>query len=90
MKNYIRGQFTITTASANGFTSSNVTSILAQLKPGAIIDDMPVLPKVVKKTLDEILAYADLIEMSITTDDGPIPIRRVGIYYSTKMPWEDQ
>nr|DAE82755.1 MAG TPA: hypothetical protein [Caudoviricetes sp.] len=50
--------------------------------------DMPILPEVVKKMLDEIPAYADIVEMSITTEDGPVPIRRVGIYYSTKMPWE--
>ena len=42
MKHYTHGQFTITAANADCFTASAVTSMLAQLKPGAIIDDMTV------------------------------------------------
>lgn len=52
--------------------------------------DMPVLPKVVKKMLDEIPAYVDITEMSITTDDGPVPTRRIAIHYTTSMPWDEQ
>lgn len=52
--------------------------------------DMPVLPKVMKKMLDEIPAYADITEMSITTDDGPVPTRCIAIYYTTSMPWDEQ
>lgn len=55
-----------------------------------LTDDMPVLPEVVKKMLDEIPAYSDIVEMSITTEGGPIPTRRVAIYYTTVMPWEAQ
>lgn len=55
-----------------------------------LTDDMPVLPKVVKKMLDEIPAYADITEMSITTDDGPVPTRRIAIHYTTSMPWAEQ
>lgn len=50
--------------------------------------DMPILPEVVKKMLDEIPAYADIVKMSITTEGGPVPTRRVAIYYTTVMPWE--
>lgn len=53
-----------------------------------LTDDMPIFPEVVKKMLDKIPAYADIVEMSITTEAGPVPTRRVGIYYNTKMPWE--
>ena len=55
-----------------------------------LTDDMPVLPKVVKKMLDDIPAYADITEMSITTDDGPIPTRRIAIHYTTSMPYDKQ
>ena len=40
MKHYIRGHFTVTFARAHGVTPSVVTALLAQLKPGAVIDDM--------------------------------------------------
>lgn len=52
--------------------------------------DRPILPEVVKKMLDEIPAYADITEMSITTDDVPVPTRRIAIYYTTSMPWDEQ
>ena len=38
MKHYTRGQFTITFTAADGVSAAGVTAILAQLKPGAIID----------------------------------------------------
>lgn len=50
--------------------------------------DKPILPETVKKMLDKIPFYSDIVEMSITTDDGPIPTRRVAIFYTTVMPWE--
>ena len=46
----------------------------------------PILPETVKK----IPFYSDIVEMSITTDDDPIPTRRVDIFYTTSMPWEAQ
>lgn len=39
MKHYTRGQFTITFPFADGVAAADVTAILAQLKPGAVIDD---------------------------------------------------
>lgn len=42
MKHYIRGHFTVTFDRADGVTPSVVTALLAQLKPGAVIDDMTV------------------------------------------------
>ena len=39
MKHYTRGQFTITFAATDGVSAAAVTAILAQLKPGAVIDD---------------------------------------------------
>lgn len=53
-----------------------------------LTDDKPILPETVQRMLDEIPAYADIVEMSITTSDGPVPTRRVAIYYTTVMPWE--
>lgn len=42
MKHYTRGQFTITFALADGVAAAAVSAMLAQLKPGAVIDDMVV------------------------------------------------
>lgn len=42
MKHYTRGQFTITFALAEGVAAAAVVAMLAQLKPGAVIDDMVV------------------------------------------------
>lgn len=39
MKHYTRGQFTITFALDDGIPAAAVTTILSQLKPGAVIDD---------------------------------------------------
>lgn len=39
MKHYTRGQFTITFALAEGVAAAAVVAMLAQLKPGAVIDD---------------------------------------------------
>lgn len=55
-----------------------------------ITDDNPILPEVIQRMLDEIPIYSDIVEMRITEDDGPIPTRRVAIYYTTVMPWEAQ
>lgn len=51
-----------------------------------LTDDKPILPATVKTMLDKIPFYSDITEMSITTNDGPIPTRRVAIYYTEKMP----
>lgn len=42
MKHYTRGQFTITFTLADGVAAAAVTAMLAQLKPGAVIDDVGV------------------------------------------------
>ena len=52
--------------------------------------DRPILPEVVKRMLDEMPVYSDITEMRITEEDEPIPTRRIAIYYTTVMPWEDQ
>lgn len=44
MKHYTRGQFTITLTLADGVAAAAVTAILAQLKPGAVIDDLAIDP----------------------------------------------
>lgn len=56
----------------------------------SLTDDKPILPATVKTMLDKIPFYSDLVEMRITTVDGPIPTRRVDIFYTTSMPWEAQ
>lgn len=134
MKHYTRGKLTITFALAEGAAAAAVVAMLAQLKPGAVIDDMtvdlqtpftgtrliinyrepaekgpdvtithepdkyaaitltddnPILPDTVKKILDGMPAFSDIVEMRVTSNDGPIPTRCVAIYYTTQMPWED-
>ena len=42
MKRYTRGQFTISYADGDGVAVAAVVAMLAQLKPGAVIDDMTV------------------------------------------------
>lgn len=39
MKHYTRGQFTATFFPDDGIPAAAVTALLAQLKPGAVIDD---------------------------------------------------
>jgi hypothetical protein len=54
-----------------------------------LTEDMPILPDTVKKILDQMPAFSDIVEMRVTSNDGPIPTRNVAIYYTTSMPWED-
>ena len=39
MKHYTRGQFTATFFPNDGIPAAAVTALLAQLKPGAVVDD---------------------------------------------------
>lgn len=39
MKHYTRGQFTATFFPNDGIPAAAITALLAQLKPGAVIDD---------------------------------------------------
>lgn len=55
-----------------------------------LTEDDPILPDTVKHILDQMPAFSDIVEMRITTNNGPIPTRRIGIYYTTKMPWDAQ
>lgn len=55
-----------------------------------LTDDKPILPETVQRMLDEMPVYSDIVEMRITEEDGPIPTRRVAIYYTTVTPWEAQ
>jgi hypothetical protein len=53
-----------------------------------LTDDMPILPEIVRKLLDGMPSFSDIVEMRVTTNDGPIPTRRVDIFYTTSMPWD--
>ena len=53
-----------------------------------ITEDNPILPETVRKILDGMHSFSDIVEMHVTTNDGPIPTRRVDIFYTTSMPWE--
>lgn len=53
-----------------------------------ITEDNPILPETVRKILDGMPSFSDIVEMHVTTNDGPIPTRRVDIFYTTSMPWE--
>ncbi len=55
-----------------------------------LANDKPILPETVQRMLDEMPVYSDIVEMHITEEDGPIPLRRVVIYYTPVMPWEAQ
>lgn len=55
-----------------------------------LTEDDPILPDTVKKILDGMPSFSDIVEMRITTNDGSIPTRRIDIYYTTSMPWEGQ
>lgn len=55
-----------------------------------LTDDKPILPEVIQRMLDKIPFYSDIVEMRIDEDDGPVPTRRVAIFYTTVMPWEAQ
>lgn len=44
MKHYTRGQFTATFFPNDGVPAAAITALLAQLKPGAVIDDAGVDP----------------------------------------------
>lgn len=55
-----------------------------------LTDDEPILPEIVQRMLDKMPIYSDIVEMRITEDDGPVPTRRVAIYYTPVMPWEAQ
>lgn len=56
----------------------------------SLTDDKPILPVTVKTMLDKVPFYSDIVEMRITSNAGPIPTRRVDIFYTTVMPWEAQ
>ena len=47
-------------------------------------------PDTVKRILDQMPTFSDIVEIRITSNDGPIPTRRIAIYYTTQMPWEEQ
>lgn len=55
-----------------------------------LTDDKLLLPETVKRVLDEMPFYSDIVEMRVTSHDGPIPTRSVAIYYTTSMPWDDK
>lgn len=52
--------------------------------------DNPILPEVIQRMLDKIPFYSDIVEMRIDEDDGPVPTRRVAIFYTAFAPGEAQ
>jgi hypothetical protein len=44
----------------------------------------------VRKMLDTIPEYADIVKMAVEEESGPVPKRRVAIYYTTTMPWNKE
>lgn len=52
--------------------------------------DKPILPEVIQRMVDKIPFYSDIVEMRIDEDDGPVPTRRVSIFYTAVTPWEAQ
>ena len=55
-----------------------------------LTDDKPILPEVIQRMLDKIPFYSDIVEMRIDEDDGPVPTRRVAIFYTAVTPGEAQ
>lgn len=56
----------------------------------SLTDDKPILPATVKTMLDKVPFYSDIVEMRVTTNAGPVPTRRVAIFYTAVTPWEAQ
>ena len=54
-----------------------------------LTDDMPIQPDTVKHILDQMPAFSDICEIRIHSTDGTIPTRRIAIYYTIHMPWDD-
>lgn len=52
-----------------------------------ICEPAPLTPEMVRKMLDTIPKYADIVKMAVEEESGSIPKRRVAIYYTTTMPW---
>lgn len=55
-----------------------------------IADQTPLTPDVVRRMLNKIPGFSDIVEMSVSDIQEPIGVRRAAIYYTTSMPWEDQ
>lgn len=45
-------------------------------------------PEMVRKMLDTIPEYADIVEMAVEEESESVSERRVAIYYTTTMPWD--
>lgn len=53
-------------------------------------NEIPLTPDIVRTMLDKIPPHSDIVEMCVDYSNNLIGSRRVAIYYTTSMPWEDQ
>lgn len=51
-----------------------------------ICEPSPLTPEMVRKMLDTIPEYADIVKMDVEEEPGTVPKRRIAIYYTTTMP----
>jgi hypothetical protein len=52
-----------------------------------ICEPTPLTPEMVRKMLDTIPEYADIVKMTVEEESESVPKRRVAIYYTTTIPW---
>lgn len=52
--------------------------------------ETPLTPDLVRMMLDKIPENVDIVEMRVGDIDALFGSRRVAIYYTTSMPWEDK
>nr|DAO25785.1 MAG TPA: hypothetical protein [Caudoviricetes sp.] len=52
-----------------------------------ICEPTPLTPEMVRKMLDMIPEYADIVKMAVEEESESVPKRRVAIYYTTTMSW---
>nr|DAQ59560.1 MAG TPA: hypothetical protein [Caudoviricetes sp.] len=55
-----------------------------------ICESTPLTPEMVRKMLDTVPEYADIVKMSVEEESESVPKRRVAIYYTTTMPWNKE
>ena len=55
-----------------------------------ICEPTPLTPEMVRKMLDMVPEYADIVKMSVEEEPESVPKRRVAIYYTTTIPWNKE
>lgn len=53
-----------------------------------ICEPTPLTPETVRKMLDTIPEYADIVKIVVEEESESVPERRIAIYYTTTMPWD--